>query len=400
MSSLVLDLRSAEEPRDVIHRAVQALAEGKIVGFPTETVYVLAASGLNQPAIEKLHRLIASHDPLSAGPAAANGSAGATNGSKSEATPYGRRLMVAVKSRADALDYVPDLSRLGQRLARRCWPGPITLWVDQRHPDSLIGQLAGGVRQRIAPDKVVGVRVPAHEVLQDVLRLTVGPIVIGDCPRRDGHEAVNAAEVVEGFDNEVSLVVDVGPTRFRQRATSIRVYDSHFEIVQPGVVSEQNLKRLSSMLVLFVCTGNTCRSPMAEGIFRQLVADRLGCKADEVEDRGIRVMSAGLAAMMGGPAAREAVAVLAESGIDLKNHESQPVTEMLVRHADLILTMTRSHRNALLAEWPDAADRTKLVNRSGADVVDPIGGSPEVYRQCAGKLRGELEAWVNEIPLS
>ena len=115
---------------------------------------------------------------------------------------------------------------------------------------------------------------------------------------------------------------------------------------------------------------------------------------------GIRVMSAGLAAMMGGPAAREAVAVLAESGIDLKNHESQPVTEMLVRHADLILTMTRSHRNALLAEWPDAADRTKLVNRSGADVVDPIGGSPEVYRQCAGKLRGELEAWVNEIPLS
>lgn len=398
MSSLVLDLRSADEPRDVIHRAVQALAEGKLVGFPTETNYVLAASGLNPAAVEQLEKL-AVGKPSLGGNGSARGNGAASGHGSPAISPFARRLRLAVKSLADALDYVPDFSPLGLRLARRCWPGPVVMWVETRSPDSLFGLLNSGVRQRLAPDQLVGLRVPAEDVLRDVLRLSVGPTVMVDCPRGDGHEAVTAAEVVEHGGDAVALVVDTGPTRYRQPATSIRVFDNRFEIVRPGVVSEQNLKRLSSMLVLFVCTGNTCRSPMAEGIFRQLVAERMGCASNEVEDRGVRVMSAGLAAMMGGPAAREAINVCAESGIDLKGHESQPVTANLVRHADLILAMTRSHRNALLAEWPDASDRVKLVHRSGLDIADPIGGSPEVYRQCAAQIRGELQAWIDEIQL-
>ena len=90
------------------------------------------------------------------------------------------------------------------------------------------------------------------------------------------------------------------------------------------------------MIVLFVCTGNTCRSPMAEGMFRQRVAERLGCKPEEVDDRGVMVMSAGISAMMGGRPSPEAVTVMADLGIDLSAHESQPLTEQLVRHADLI----------------------------------------------------------------
>jgi len=375
MSSLVLDLRSTEDTRDVIHRAVQALAEGRIVAFPTETVYVLAASGLHDAAVARLAQLTSATENSSLVP----------------------RLGLAVKSADDAVDYVPNLCSLGQRLARRCWPGPVSLLVEDHHPDSLLQQLAPAVREVVAPAANVGLRAPAHSALQDVLRLLAGPVVITDSPRRAEGEAVTAQEVVERFGADVPLVVDDGQTRFRQPSTVVHVHDNQYDVVRAGVFSEQALRRLSSMIVLFVCTGNTCRSPMAEGIFRHLVSEKLRCKPDEVEDRGVRIVSAGLAAMMGGPATREAVHVVGEWGVDLRNHESQPVTESLVRHADLILAMTRSHRSALLAEWPDAAERVRMLCKDGGDVPDPVGGTIEVYRQSAAQIRSQLEAWINEI---
>ena len=99
MAATIFDLRNADDSRDVIHRAVQALVEGGIVAFPTETVYGLAASALCDDAV---HRLI-----------------------HIKGRPDGKPLAVAIKSADDALDYVPDMSPLGSHLARRCWPGSV-----------------------------------------------------------------------------------------------------------------------------------------------------------------------------------------------------------------------------------------------------------------------------------
>src|SRR6185503_11827624 len=101
MPPVVIDVRSAEDSRDVVHRAVQALAEGKLVALPTETVYGLAASALDERAID---RLMVAKQRLE-----------------------GKSLTLAIKSADDALDYVPRMSLLGRRLARRCWPGPVTI---------------------------------------------------------------------------------------------------------------------------------------------------------------------------------------------------------------------------------------------------------------------------------
>jgi protein-tyrosine phosphatase len=106
------------------------------------------------------------------------------------------------------------------------------------------------------------------------------------------------------------------------------------------VVPEKTLKRLSSLMILFVCTGNTCRSPMAEAICRKFLSERMGCLPDELEDRGVMVMSAGVAAMSGGRASPQAVEVMSRIGMDLSLHETQPLTEPLARYADVILTMT------------------------------------------------------------
>ncbi|MBI3467156.1 MAG: Sua5/YciO/YrdC/YwlC family protein [Planctomycetes bacterium] len=370
MPPVVIDIRSAEDSRDVVHRAVQALVEGKLVAFPTETVYVLAASALCEPAVERLaavHRCTPEHP-----------------------------LTLAVKSAAEAQDYVPEMSPLGMRLARRCWPGPVTLVVADDHPESVVRQLPTAVREAVTGDGMIGLRVPAHAAIHDVLRMIAGPIVLSTA-QRDGTEAVTAQQVVEQAGDDVQLVLDDGRSRFGQPASVVRVRDKQLDVLRAGVVSEQNLRRLSSLMILFVCTGNTCRSPMAERICRHLLAERLRCKVEELPDRGVMVVSAGTSGMMGGRAAREAVQVLSMSGIDLADHETRPLTAQLVRHADFLLVMTRAHRQAILTEWPEAAERTRLVCHSGQDVADPIGGPAEEYQRCAAQIRAELEAWVDEF---
>jgi protein-tyrosine-phosphatase len=101
--------------------------------------------------------------------------------------------------------------------------------------------------------------------------------------------------------------------------------------------------------------------------------------------------------MMGGRPAAEAVEIMAQQGLNLNEHESQPLTQQLVRQADLIVTMTRSHRQAILTEWPEAAGRVKVLCRDGGDVPDPIGGSPDHYRRCAVQLQAELDALIAHL---
>ena len=366
MPPVVIDLRSAEDSRDVVHRTVQALAEGQLVALPTETVYCLAASALCQHAVERLGK-------FTVGP---------------------RDLTLAIKSADEALDFAPYLGPLGQRLSRRCWPGPVTMIVEDRHPDSLLRQLDRQVQQALIQEGRIGLRVPAHQTVLDVLRLLAGPVVFATAGRDGSSEPVTAQQMIDRIGDDLHLVLDDGRSRFGQPCSVVKVHDRDFEVVEVGVVSPQTLKRLASVIVLFVCTGNTCRSPMAEGLFRHLLATRLGCKSGELEERGAIVMSAGIAAMLGGRAAGEAIKVLAPMGIDLTSHESQPLTDQLVRHADVILAMTRSHRQAILAEWPSAAERVKLLSHDGIDVPDPVGGPTELYERCLAQMKPDVERWV------
>ncbi|OHB81073.1 MAG: threonylcarbamoyl-AMP synthase [Planctomycetes bacterium RBG_16_64_10] len=373
MPNSVIDIRQADDLRDVVHRAVQALAEGQIVAFPTETVYGLAVSARCEEALARLLQV--------------KGRAGRSP------------LTLAVKSADDALDYAPDMSPLARRLARRCWPGPVTLVVDGCNPDSLLGRLPASVRRAVLPTGTIGLRVPAHPMILDVMRMLAGPIILTSANRSGQADAVTGAQVATALGAGVSLILDDGPCRYGQPSSVVQATGTRFKLLRHGVVPPETMRRLASFMVLIVCTGNTCRSPMAEVLTRKLVADRLGCNTAELDARGVVVISAGLAAVAGGRPSLEAVTVMNEMGLALSDHESQPLTEQLVRHADTILTMTAAHRQAIVSHWPDAAPRTQLLRRDAGDVSDPVGGSVDVYRQCALQIKAELQVRVNELAI-
>jgi protein-tyrosine-phosphatase len=197
----------------------------------------------------------------------------------------------------------------------------------------------------------------------------------------------------------VEIVLDDGRCKFGQKSSIVRVDESGFQVLRPGVFSEANLRRLASFMVVLVCTGNTCRSPMAEALLKHKVAQKLHCKVTDLEDRGVVVMSAGISAAPGGRAAAEAVQTMMERSVDLAAHESQPLSDRVVRFADVIIAMTRGHREAILDQWPEAESRVHLIARGRGDVSDPIGGPLEMYRRCADQLEAYLDEWIDELPL-
>jgi protein-tyrosine phosphatase len=151
-----------------------------------------------------------------------------------------------------------------------------------------------------------------------------------------------------------------------------------------------------AQLVLFVCTGNTCRSPLAEALCKKLLADRLGCPVEELPRRGFVVLSAGLSALRGEPAAAEAVEAARELGADLSGHGSRPVTPELLALADLVVGMTGSHLHALTA-YPSLAAQVRLLGGAAGDLADPIGGDRAVYQACAGAIWQHLQGLVTDL---
>jgi len=157
--------------------------------------------------------------------------------------------------------------------------------------------------------------------------------------------------------------------------------------------------------ILFVCTGNTCRSAMAEGIFKKMLKKRTE------EDRRFNIISVGISALQGMSPTPEAIKVMTEQGIDISRHIATQVQEDLVKKADLILVMSNTHKDHIKTKFTFAQDKIYLIKEfaqiskfksiqkinENYEIVDPLGRPIEFYRIVAKELKENLEKILDKI---
>jgi L-threonylcarbamoyladenylate synthase len=370
-SSQWIDVSRVDDVRDVVHRAVACLAQGGVVGLATETVYSLVACALRPDAVARVRAV--------------------------RDAPGSRPLTLLLKGPEEVTDWVPGISQVGRRMAWRLWPGPVTLVFPGNGTTGLYDRLPSEVKPLVSPEGDVALRSPSQTIVRDVLRLLPAPLVIAMVtgPEQSIPATAEPLRAVPGLD----MVIDSGPTQFQQFATVVRVQGDNWAIEREGVISAASLVESASLIIMFVCTGNTCRSPMAEAICKVLLARRLNCSVDELVHRGFVVRSSGVAAYDGHPAAAHAVDVVRTLGGSLESHRSRRIDARLARQADFIFAMTIDHLDDLLRAVPEVESRVFLLDPAGGDLADPVGGDHETYRRTCQSIEAMLKVRLDEIGL-
>lgn len=332
------------------------LRAGELVVLPTETVYGIAVLPSHTAAVARARAL--------------------------KGRPQDQPFTWHLAASGDARPIVGEFPPRVARLVRRYWPGPLTV---------ILPALAGGT---------AGLRLPAHDFTQKVIAACGEPLWLSSCNRTGEPPLLDGPSIAAAFDGELDLVVDDGPSPIGMASTIVRATGPKLEVLREGILTADEVFRTAALQVVFVCSGNTCRSPLAEVLARDLAARTLGVPTDQVLAHGLSFASAGTSTIDGLPASDGSLAAAAELQLDLGAHQSRVLDHDLVARADLVFCMGRSHRLAVLEEAPEAASKVALLREDGRDVADPYGGELKTYRRTRDEIRAaigaRLQGWLEK----
>lgn len=374
MAMARVSLRSTD--RDALRADLVArLQQGRLVALPTETVYGLAVLPDHADALARASTLLQRTAPASE-PTHDRGEALA-NRRQRTAPPFAVHVASRAELRALAATVPPAIDRLIDRF----WPGPLTVVLPARGPAA-----AGDV----------AVRLPAHEFTRSVIAAAGGRLFLPALHAPGAPALADPDAIAAHFGKDLDLLVDDGRTPLGSPSTVVHWQQGRLVVPREGILTADEVLHAAAELVLFVCTGNTCRSPLAEAFARQLTAKALGITEAELLAHGFAFASAGTSTTDGLPASEGSLAAGAEAGLDLSTHQSQPLSPELVHRSSRIYCLAASHRRNTLAEAPAAGEKITLLRPDQRDVADPYGGDLRAYRKARDEIRAAVEARVAE----
>ncbi|MCR9243755.1 MAG: Sua5/YciO/YrdC/YwlC family protein [bacterium] len=359
------------DPKTLVDETVALLRQGKLCVLPTETIYGIAVLPSHEDAVARIRAL--------------------------KGLDASHTFTWHLPDRMDAAPLAGDFSDRVTRLLDRYWPGPLTIVVPSSSADDGDSALPA-----TDPDPAgnatptVGLRLPAHDFTREVIRAAGQPLWLTGVHRAGEPPLLDPAAIHTQFGDALDLLVDDGISPLGNASTVVRDLGDRLEVLRAGILDADQVLHTAAELTLFVCTGNTCRSPLAEALARDLVSRHLEIDPGDVLARGFAFASAGISTLDGMPASDNSIAAGQELGLDLSNHQSQLVTPELMAHSTRVYCLSQSHRQALLAEFPDAARKIQMLRADQLDIRDPFGGPLEVYQKVRDEIRAAIGARVSD----
>lgn len=371
METKIIKIDPAKIDSEKIAEAARLIDEGGLAAFPTETVYGIACM-VEDNSLTKLNNL--------------------------KGRGAGKYYTLHIGRKDDVGKYVPNIGLRAKKLIKTAWPGPLTIVFELS--DSDIKKQKKNLKKEVFKclynDNSIGIRCPDNAVASMLLQQTKRPVVAPSANKTGHQPATEAGQVLEQFSGQIDLLIDGGPCKYKKSSTVVKIGKKGLEILREGVYGKDELEAMSQVKFLFICTGNTCRSPMAEGIFCKYLAEKLQCNVDQLQKKGYKVASAGVLNMAGSPASEEAIAACADKGVDIKDHKSTTLTQQLIEEYDVIYAMARIHRERVADLCPEEADKCVLI-AGDEEIPDPIGQSERVFKDCADSIEKAVRERIREL---
>jgi len=338
-----------------LNRAINTLRDGGVIAFPTDTVYGIGCDATNKDAIERIYRI--------------------------KHRKRNKPLIMFIPSPNHLETITPRVTKLVSQLSQYFWPGPLTLVIKAKQDIPFT-----------AENGTVGIRIPDEKHILILLRNYPNPLATTSCNIEGLPVLSNAKEIKRVFGNNIDYIIGGNPPESQIPSTVLGV--SPLTLLRKGRVSifeiekkvgyKVMLPRKTKIGILFVCTANICRSPMAVGLARTMAP------------QGIYTDSAGIFATQNSPPSFFAKSVMHEIGIEIRTELSKQLTKDIVYDYDLILCMKEAQKEWIISNYPNIEGRVFLLGEFGnkektEEIEDPVGKEISDYRMCRDKIEMEIK---------